>query len=137
MHKIISTTVLCCQALISDHAWCQDRLSISGIAELQAVYNDAAYSWLDGGFSKTRYDSDSFPLQLGKLGLDADYHLTDTLWLRTMTSFYWESGPEPELVETYFHYRPVPGGPLRLRAKLGAFYPPVSPGPVITAPRHR
>jgi hypothetical protein len=119
-------TIGFCLVLISQPASCRDRLSFNGIAELQAVYNDADLNWLDGGFSKTRYDADSFPLRLGKLGLHADYHVTDTLWLRTMTTFYADDGMEAELIEAYFHYRPVPRGPLRLRAKLGAFHLPIS-----------
>jgi hypothetical protein len=126
MHKVLTTLGILCLALSYQHAWCLGKLDISGIAELQAVYSDAADNWLDGGFSKTRYDTDSFPLRLGKLGLHADYHLTDTLWLRTLTLLYWDAGLEAELIESYFHYRPVPSGPLRLRAKLGAFHAPLS-----------
>ena len=56
----ISLLCLC----LTGHA--EDRLEIRGLIELQAVYNNAEKNWQDGGFSNTRYDSDSFPLRLGK-----------------------------------------------------------------------
>ena len=120
--------ILCliCLVCISQAPRAADKLAYRGIVELSAIYNNAERNWLDGGFSKTRYDRDSFPLRLGKIGLHVDYRLTDTLWLQTLSGFYLEEGLESELVEAYFHYRPVPKGPMRLRAKLGAFHLPIS-----------
>ncbi|TAJ93937.1 MAG: hypothetical protein EPO31_07085 [Gammaproteobacteria bacterium] len=115
-----------CLAGLWQSAWAQDRLSFRGLVEAQAFYNSADQSWLDGGFSKTRFDESTFPLQLGKVGLHVDYHLTDTLWLRTLSTYYLDDGLDAELIETYFVYRPAPQGPLRWRAKLGAFHLPLS-----------
>lgn len=103
-----------------------DKLEIRGLAELQGFYTDAEHNWLDGGFSATRFDEDAFPLQLGKIGLNGDYHLTDTLWLQTAAHVYADNGLELEPTELYFHYRPVPEGPMRLRARVGAFHVPIS-----------
>ena len=111
---------------ISRPGWTEGKLAYRGLVELQAFYNDAADRWMNGGLSKSRYDEDSFPLRLGKAGLQVDYHFTDTLWLQTLTDFYVDDGVEAELIEAYFQYRPVPDGPMRLRARVGAFNPPVS-----------
>lgn len=121
--KAICCFCLLCLSLAGQAA---DKLEVRGLVELQAFYNDAEKNWLDGGFSATRYDADSFPLRLGKVALNVNYHLTDTLWLQTTTHLYWDDGPEPELLEVYFHYRPVPTGPLRMRARVGAFHLPIS-----------
>jgi len=94
--KILCLISLVC---ISQTPRAAEKLVFRGIVELQAVYNDAEKNWLDGGFSKTRYDTDAFPVRLGKAGLHVDYHVTDTLWLQTMSSFYLDEGLEAELIE--------------------------------------
>ena len=122
----VSAILLISLLCMSQAGWAADKLEVRGMVEFQAVYNDAEKSWLDGGFSGTRYDTGSFPLQLGKVGLQVDYHITDTLWLQTTTHFYWGDAPEAELLEVYFSYRPVPAGPMRMRARVGAFHLPIS-----------
>lgn len=103
-----------------------DWLDYRGLVEIQAFANHSNESWYSGGVSKLRYDDDSFPIQLGKAGLNLDFHLTDTLWARTLTTAYTDPEFDPNLVESYLHYRPVPKGPLRIRIKAGAFYLPLS-----------
>ena len=126
MHRTVTAIFFIYLLCMSQHGWAMDKLDVRGIVEIQAVYNDAEKNWLEGGFSSTRYDADSFPLRLGKVGLHVDYHITDTLWLQTMSHFYCDDGPEAELIEAYFNYRPVPAGPMRLRARIGAFHLPIS-----------
>jgi len=126
MHRLGRTITVICLLCLGLASRAADKLEIRGLVELQGVYNDAEKNWMDGGFSGTRYDTDSFPLRLGKVGLDVNYHLTDTLWLQTTTHMYWDDGVQAELLEAYFHYRPVPTGPLRLRARIGAFHLPIS-----------
>lgn len=123
---VSASLLFCFLPGVSQAAQATDKLTIRGVGELQAFYNDAQQNWLDGGFSTTRFDEDSFPLELGKVGLNVDYHLTDTLWLQTAGHLYADNGVELEPTEAYFHYRPVPSGPLRLRAKVGAFHVPIS-----------
>lgn len=126
MHRTGKTISLICLACLSLACRAADKLEVRGLVELQAVYNDAEKNWMDGGFSSTRYDADSFPLRLGKAGLNVNYHVTDTLWLQTTAHLYWDDGPQVEPLEIYFHYRPVPGGPIRLRSRIGAFHLPIS-----------
>ena len=126
MHTKINFICLSVAVFTSLSCLAADRLEIRGIAELHGVYNDAEHNWLDGGFSITRYDNDTFPLRLGKVGLNVDYHISDTLWLQTTTHFYQDGGATAELEEAYFHYRPIPKGPMRLRARIGAFHLPIS-----------
>lgn len=103
-----------------------DRLDYRGIIELQAFSNNSSQSWYSGGFAKLRYDKDSFPVQLSKTGLHLDYRLTDTFWVRTLTTAYTDPNFDPNIVEAYINYRRVPRGPLRIRAKAGAFHLPLS-----------
>jgi hypothetical protein len=70
-----------CLALTAPFSRAADDLEIRGLGEIQVFYNDAELNWLDGGFSTTRFDEGSFPVQLGKLGVNLDYHVTDVLWL--------------------------------------------------------
>ena len=126
MLKLLSTTGSLCLVIACLPVLAADKLEIRGLGELQAFYTDAGANWLDGGFSGTRFDEHVFPLQLGRVGLNLDYHLSDTLWLQTAGHLYADNGIEPELTEAYFTYRPVPAGPLRLRARVGAFHLPIS-----------
>ena len=103
-----------------------ERLDVRGIIEAHAFYNDSDNSWLDGGFSKLRYDQDSTPVALGKAGLNIDLRVTDTLWFRSMAAMYLDNDIDAEFIEAYLQYRPVPAGPLRWRARLGAFHLPGS-----------
>jgi len=102
------------------------KLDYRGIIELQAFNNTSSQSWYSGGFAKLRYDADSFPIQLGKAGLHLDYRLIDTLWIRTLSAAHTDPDFDVGVIEAYLQYRPVPRGPLRLRAKAGAFHLPVS-----------
>lgn len=103
-----------------------DWLDYRGSIELQAFKNNSSRSWYSGGWSKLRYDKDSFPVQLGKAALHLDFRFTDTLWARTLSTAYTDPDFDPNIVEAYLNYRPVPQGPLRIRAKAGAFYMPLS-----------
>jgi hypothetical protein len=59
-------------------------------------------------------------------GLHVDLHLDDTFWIRTLVTAYTDPKFDPNIIEAYFHYRPVPKGPTRLRFKAGAFHLPIS-----------
>jgi hypothetical protein len=126
MPKAVWIITLICLVCVSHPGRALGDFTYRGLIEIQTGYNDAAHTWLDGGFSKTRFDDDSSPVRLGKVSLDAGYHFTDTLWLQSLTDFYLDDGLEAELIEAYFQYRPVPRGPLRWRVKAGAFNPPLS-----------
>jgi len=103
-----------------------DWLDYRGIVELQVFDNSSSKNWYTGGFAKLRYDEDSVPIQLGKAALHVDLRLTDTLWVRTLSTAYTEPKLDPNLIEAYLNYRPVPRGSFRFRAKAGAFHLPVS-----------
>jgi len=103
-----------------------DWLDYRGIVELQVFDNSSSENWYAGGFAKLRYDKDSVPIQLGKAALHLDLRLTDTLWVRTLSTAYTDPKLDPNIVEAYLNYRPVPRGPLRIRAKAGAFHLPLS-----------
>lgn len=103
-----------------------DWLDYRGIIEIQVFNNSSSKSWYSGGFSKLRYDGDTVPVQPAKAALHVDLRLTDTLWARTLSTAYTDPKLDPNIIEAYLNYRPVPRGPLRIRAKAGAFHLPVS-----------
>jgi hypothetical protein len=117
-----------CLWLPLGNAWAQsmDMLDIRGIVDIHAFTNNSSLSWYSRGFGKLRYDDGSFPLQLGSAALHVDLHLSDTLWLRSLTTAYTDPKFDPNLIEAYFNYRPVPRGPTRMRVKAGVFHLPIS-----------
>lgn len=103
-----------------------DWLDYRGIVDLQIFDNSSSTSWYKGGFAKLRYDHRSVPFQPGKAAFHLDLRPTDTLWIRTLAAAYTDPGIDAGIVEAYLNYRPVPQGPLHLRAKAGAFHLPLS-----------
>ena len=128
MSVIRQTILIIITLCISDTAWSQSNniLDLRGMVELHALSNNSSQSWYSGGFAKLRYDDDSLPVQLGKAALHADLRLTDTFWLRSLVTAYTDPGFDPNLIEAYLSYRPVPRGPLQIRVKAGAFHLPIS-----------
>ncbi len=84
-------------------------------------------SFTEGGTGLLRFDEDHDGLQLGNVMLDYTGPLTDTL-RATITLFATGDGDKNpiDLTEAFLEWRPVPVSEWRWRAKLGAFYPPVS-----------
>ena len=122
MYKILLLLVLTTPAMAREAEW----LDYRGMAELQLFDNNASTNWYRGGFAKLRYDNEAVPIQLGKAALHADLRLTDTLWARTLTTAYTYPTFDPNIIEAYLNLRPVPRGPMQIRAKAGAFHLPLS-----------
>lgn len=98
------------------------------LLDARLVAADAERTWLDGDFGKTRYGEGdtSTQLRLAEASLIA---LPRFDW---STSGYLHLKADPEqvhafdIVEGYLAWQPVSTSPYRFRAKLGAFYPPIS-----------
>jgi hypothetical protein len=122
LYKFLLLLALTSPSLASGAEW----LDYRGIAELQLFDNNSSTNWYRGGFAKLRYDDEAVPIQLGKAALHADLRLTDTLWARTLTTAYTYPTFDPNIIEAYLNLRPVPRGPMQIRAKAGAFHLPLS-----------
>ncbi len=99
--------------------------------DLRAVQSDGRESFLDNGQGKLRYDGDHQGIRLGRLRAAWSQPLGDSFALHAEGSAWDDADKLPfDLTEAYLEYRPYPwashGGGYRARARLGAFYPPMS-----------
>ncbi len=114
-------------AVTATPALAGDRLQLTGLVDLRAVYADATPSFLDGGLGRTRFDENHDGLQLGRLMASVRYRLTDTLTANAVAEAYGDGDKNSlGLSEAYVDWRPFPTHPVRYRLRTGAFYPPVS-----------
>ncbi len=103
-------------------------IEFHGLIDTRLVSADAEQTWLDGDLGKTRYgDGDtSTQLQLAEASLIA---LPRFSW-STSGYLYIKADPNQvhafDIIEAYLAYQPVSTQAYRFRAKLGAFYPPIS-----------
>jgi hypothetical protein len=98
--------------------------TVGGVAQLRINSTNDETSWVDGGFGKTRFGSES------------DAWLADGV-LEWKPKFGWSLGAVVDVVaqpdqehpvdfnETYLVYKPLIGQ-TKVQARLGLFYPPVS-----------
>lgn len=113
--------------LIASPAFGGDRFELTGLIDLRAVYADATPSYLNGGFGRTRFDGNHDGLQLGRLMAAGRWRLTDTLTANLVAETFGDGDRNAVGVsQAYLDWRPFPTQPVRFRARLGAFYPPVS-----------
>ncbi|MEQ1580631.1 MAG: hypothetical protein ABL964_08570 [Steroidobacteraceae bacterium] len=89
--------------------------------------NTPLRSFMHGGLGLLLFDEERDGVRVGPVMLDYSGPLTDTL-RATVTAFAnGDNDKNPiDLTEAVLEWRPVPASQWRWRAKLGAFYPPVS-----------
>lgn len=113
-----------------------DTLSLYGDVRAVAVNGETA--WSDDGFGKLRYGGDD-PARPGDMRLRARFGEAGIVW---QPKFGWaltgtvvalaqgggaiEHRLDAGLSEAYVTYKPLGGGPVRLSARAGLMYPPVS-----------
>ncbi len=95
--------------------------------DLRGVAAEGLPSYLQGGGGKLRFDPDHDGLRIGRVFLDYHGRLTDTLTAHATLNTYGDHDNNPvDVTEMYLDWRPFPAHAWRWRAKLGAFYPPIS-----------
>ena len=95
--------------------------------DLRAVDSNGRNSYLDSGLGKLRYDEDDSGLHLGRLRAAIDQPLGEVFALHADASSWGDDDKNPiDLTEAYLEYKPYPVAGFRTRARLGAFYPPMS-----------
>ena len=95
--------------------------------DMRAVDSNGRNSYLDGGQGKLRYDEDDSGLQLGRLRAAINQPLGEVFALHAEASSWGDHDKNPiDLTEAYLEYKPYPVAGFRTRARLGAFYPPMS-----------
>lgn len=121
------------QAAAVDHGFAllsPETLMLSG--DLRLVGVDGERSWVDDGFGKLRYGGTS---GTGAFRVLPRLGEVDAVW---QPRFGWalsgtiaavaqdKDGIEAGLSEAYLSYKPLGGGPVRLSARAGLMWPPVS-----------
>jgi hypothetical protein len=109
----------------------------SGLLDLRLVHSDAGRSWLDAGLDKQRFADSDGPLALGAAILDLRARFGELFGAHLTLAAYDGLGTPVDLTEAFLDFHPVPRSAWRLRARAGAFYPPVSlenSGPGWTSP---
>ena len=95
--------------------------------DVRAVDSDGRNSHLDDGLGKLRYDEGDSGLHLGRLRAAITQPLGEVFALHAEASSWGDHDKNPiDLTEAYLEYKPYPVAGFRTRARLGAFYPPMS-----------
>ena len=100
------------------------EVSLAGRVDLRLISSDAEQVWLKAGLDKLRFQSDEEPLVVGAGLLEIGVRWAPTVSTHLTVAAYDEIGAVLDLTEAYVELAPVPRSALRLRARVGAFYPP-------------
>jgi hypothetical protein len=95
--------------------------------DVRAVASDGRRTFLDAGLGKLRFDDGDDGLQLGRARL-AWRNAVGESWHASVDASAWNGDDHNaiDLTEAFLEWRPVPQSAWRQRAKIGAFYAPIS-----------
>jgi hypothetical protein len=95
--------------------------------DARAVVSDGRPTFLDGGLGKLRFDDGDDGLQFGRMRVAWRNALGES-WQVNIDASSWSGDDHNaiDLTEAFLEWRPVPQSPWRQRAKIGAFYAPIS-----------
>jgi hypothetical protein len=102
------------------------RDTISGLIDVRLVAADGEKSWVDGAVGKARFGEGHQGPRLGEAALVWNPRFTDTLSAVIVGESQDGQRHLVDLGEGYLAYRSRPGSALRLSARAGVFYPPIS-----------
>jgi hypothetical protein len=119
--------MLCGMALWALDAGAQDRLSVDGDVDMRWIRATGDLSFLNGGPGILRFDPEHEDIRIGRAFLAPKWRLSDILTVHAVIDAYGDHDRNTvDLSEFYLEVRPFPTGPLRWRARFGAFFMPVS-----------
>jgi hypothetical protein len=108
-------------------AGAQDRFTLDGDVDLRWVRATGETSFLNGGLGLLRFDPDHEGAELGRAFLAPSWRVTDIVSVHAVFDTYGDHNRNPaDVSEFYLDLRPFPAGPVRWRARVGAFFMPVS-----------
>ena len=102
------------------------RDTISGLVDLRLVAANGETSWVDGAVGKARFGDGHQGLRLGEAALVWNPRFSDTLSAVVVGESQDGQRHVVDLGEGYLAYRSRPDSALRLSARAGVFYPPIS-----------
>jgi hypothetical protein len=104
--------------------------TLTAVLDLRGAAGDGEPSWTDGGFGKTRFGGEQGGAEarpvLAEAALIWEPELRWDLRGTIAVAAQHEQDHPVDLVEAFLAYKPVPGGPIRLSARAGLFWPAVS-----------
>ena len=100
--------------------------TISGVIDVRAVaaQTDSA-SWVERGEGKGRYGAGT-GIDLGEATLAWKPRFSNRVVGHLTVQYQPDISPSPDIVEAYVSYRPRPGDPIGLSARVGVFFPRIS-----------
>jgi hypothetical protein len=106
----------------------QDSLTVNGDIDVRWVQASGVTSFLNGGLGLLRFDPDHEGIRLGRAFLAPNWRATDIVSVHAVIDAYddYHARNAVDVSEFYLDVRPFPTGPIRWRARAGAFYMPVS-----------
>ena len=108
-------------------AGAQDRLSGYGDLDLRWVHATGDASYLNGGLGKLRFDPEHEGLRFGRAFLSPNLRVTDIVSVHAVIDAYGDHDRNPvDASEIYVDIRPFPTTSIRWRARVGAFFMPIS-----------
>jgi hypothetical protein len=104
-----------------------DQLTIDGQLDLRWIHATGELSYLNGGLGVLRFDPEHEDVRLGRAFLASRLRVSDTVTLHAVADAYGDHDRNPvDLSELWAEVRPFPTGPMRWRARIGAFHMPIS-----------
>ncbi len=104
--------------------------TLTATADIRMTAVDGEPSWTDGGFGKTRYGNGDSGLAVKPRLAEADLvwqpRFTWSLSGTVVGTVQGDSRLEPGLSEAYLSWKPLTDGAVRLSARAGLMWPPVS-----------
>jgi hypothetical protein len=105
----------------------QDRLTVDGLVDLRWVHADGPLSYVDGGIGTLRFDAEHEGVRLGRAMLASKLRISDEVSVHSVIDAYGDhNGNSADLSEFWLEYSPFPTQSVRWRARVGAFFMPVS-----------
>ena len=100
---------------------------MNGEVDLRWVHATGDTSYLNGGLGILRFDPEHEDIQFGRAFVAPTLRLTDIVTVHGVFDAYGDYGGNPvDVSEFYLEARPFPTTSVRWRARIGAFFMPVS-----------
>lgn len=112
----------------------QKNITLHGLMDARFIRSDATRTWLDAGMGKTRYGSDiaspdsDTQLELAEIALEATARFGWS-WTGSLALKYdpEQDNTPVDATESFLAYKSPPrSNGMRIRSRLGAFFPPIS-----------
>jgi len=100
---------------------------VDGDLDVRWVHASGEPSFMNGGLGLTRWDPEHEGIEVGRAFLAPNWRVTDIVSAHAVIDAYGDHDRNPvDLSELYVDIRPFPTNSIRWRARIGAFYMPVS-----------